>query len=48
MKKIVACFIVLLVFLGFNPTISAATLGINSEVSYSANALIIMMSGKMQ
>jgi len=39
MKKIVACFIVLLVFLGFNPTISAATLGINSEVSYSANGI---------
>ncbi|OBS61690.1 hypothetical protein AX758_03355 [Enterococcus mundtii] len=39
MKKIVACFIVLLVFLGFNPTITAATLGINSEVSYSANGI---------
>ncbi|MDA9461670.1 hypothetical protein B835_1575 [Enterococcus mundtii 3F] len=39
MKKIVSYFIVFLVFLGFNPTVSAATPGINTEVSYSANGI---------
>lgn len=39
MKKIVSYFIVFLVFLGFNPTVSAVTPGINSEVSYSANGI---------
>lgn len=39
MKKIVSCFIVFLVFVGFNPNVSAATSGVNSEVSYSANGI---------
>ncbi|WP_242699801.1 MULTISPECIES: hypothetical protein [unclassified Enterococcus] len=39
MKKIVSCFIVFLVFLGFSPNVFAATPIVNSEVSYSANGI---------